>query len=191
MKEVLAGSWWTLAIRGLFALLFGILAVLWPGLTLVALVALFAAYAIIGGVVSLVAAIKSRESDKGWWLVMLLGLVSIGAGAIAVFAPGLTALALVLLMGANAFITGIFDIAVAIRLRKVLEREWMLVLSGIVSIVFGVLVMAFPGAGALAMVWLISFYAVLTGILLLAVAFKLRSSTPGEGSTRKSTVGAT
>jgi uncharacterized membrane protein HdeD (DUF308 family) len=170
------------ALRGALALLFGILALLWPGLTLLVLVALFAAYAILGGVVSLVAAVKNRSSDKGWWLILLFGLISVGAGVLAIFYPGLTALALVLVMGVNALFTGALEIAVAIRLRQVLQREWLLILSGIASIVFGVLVVLFPGAGALAMVWLISFYAVLTGVLLLALAFKLRSLESKEGN---------
>src|ERR1700716_2553172 len=157
MKELLMRSWWMLALRGVIAILFGILALLWPGITLLVLVGMFAAYAILSGAVSIIAAVKNRDSDKGWWLILLLGLISIGAGVIAVFYPDLTALALVLVMGANALITGVLDIAIAIRLRKVMRREWLLVLAGFISIAFGVLVFMFPGAGALALVWLVSF----------------------------------
>jgi uncharacterized membrane protein HdeD (DUF308 family) len=182
MKELLMQSWWMLALRGVIAILFGILAILWPGLTLLLLVAMYAAYAIVTGVVSLIAAVKNRDSDKGWWLILLLGLISIGAGAIAVFYPDLTALALVLVMGANALITGVLDIAVAIRLRKVVRGEWLLVLTGLASIVFGVLVLMFPGAGAFALVWLISFYAVFTGTLLLTLAFRVRTWARGTNN---------
>ena len=168
MKELLMRSWWMLALRGAIAILFGILALLWPGLTLLFLVAMFAAFAVLSGAVAIAGAVKNRDSDKGWWLILLLGLISIGAGVIAIFYPGITALALVLVMGANALITGVLDIAVAIRLRKV-------VLAGVASIVFGALVFMFPGAGALALVWLISFYAVFTGTLLLALAFRVRA----------------
>src|ERR1700704_1815813 len=118
MKELLARSWWMLALQGAVSVLFGVLAVLWPGLTLLWLVALFAAYALIGGAVALYGAVKNRTMDKGWWLILVLGLVSVAAGVIAIFNPELTALALVLLMGANALVTGVLEIAVAIRLRK-------------------------------------------------------------------------
>lgn len=113
--------------------------------------------------------------QKLWWLILLLGLVSIGAGVIAILHPGITALFLVLVMGANALITGVLEIVAAIRLRKEIRGEWLLILTGIVSIAIGALVFLFPGAGALALVWLISFYAAFTGALLLALAFRARS----------------
>jgi uncharacterized membrane protein HdeD (DUF308 family) len=175
MQELLSRSWWMLAIRGVIALLFGILALLWPGLTLLWLVALFAAYALLVGVVSVIGAVKNRQSDEEWWLILLLGLVSIGAGVVAILHPNLTALVLVLVMGANALITGVLDIIVAIRLRRAIRGEWLLILAGIASIVFGVLVFLFPSAGALALVWLIGVYAIAIGILLLALAFRVRS----------------
>jgi uncharacterized membrane protein HdeD (DUF308 family) len=175
MQELLLQAWWMLALRGAIALLFGVLAVLWPGLTLLWLVALFAAYALLSGVVSVIGAVRNRQSDEKWWLILLLGLVSIGAGVIAIVYPDLTALLLVLVMGANALVMGVLDIAIAIRLRRAIQGEWLLILSGILSVVFGVLVFLFPGAGALALVWLISTYAIVTGILLLALAFRARS----------------
>ena len=174
MKELLARSWWMLALQGIVALLFGVLALLWPGLTLLWLVAMFAAYALISGGVALYGAVKNRAMDKGWWLILVLGLVSVAAGVIAIFNPGLTALALVLLMGANALVTGALEIAVAIRLRKAVHNEWLLILAGVASIIFGALVLVFPGAGALALVWLISFYAMLSGVLLLSLAFRVK-----------------
>jgi uncharacterized membrane protein HdeD (DUF308 family) len=161
--------------RGAVALLFGGLAVLWPGLTLLWLVAMFAAYALVGGGAAIVGAVKNRHSERGWWLVLLLGLTSVAAGIIAIFYPGLTALALVLVMAANALVTGVLDIVVAIRLRKIVQHEWLLILNGVAAIVFGVLVFLFPGAGALALVWLISLYAIFTGVLLLALAWRARA----------------
>jgi uncharacterized membrane protein HdeD (DUF308 family) len=163
-----------LLLRGVIAILFGVLAIVVPDLTLLLLVALFAAYALLSGGVAIVAAVRSRGADSKWWLPLLLGLVSVAAGICAVVYPALTALVLVLLMGANAFLTGVFDIAIAIRLRRVLRGHWLLVLTGIVSILFGVLVFAFPGAGALALVWLISLYAVVTGVLLLVLGLRTR-----------------
>jgi uncharacterized membrane protein HdeD (DUF308 family) len=184
MDQLLLRSWWMLALRGAAAVLFGVLALIWPGMTLLVLVALFAAYALVAGAVSIYGAVKNRNADTGWWLVLLLGVVSVAAGVIAVVNPGITALVLVLLMGANALVTGILDIVVAIRLRKRIEREWLLVLAGVVSIVFGLLVFLFPAAGALALVWMVSFYATLTGVLLLTLAFRARKwarrATPGD-----------
>ena len=180
MNALLLESWWMLALRGGLALLFGVLALLWPGLTLLVLVALFAAYALLVGVVSVVGAVQNRRRDKKWWLILLLGLVSIAAGVIAILYPSMTALMLVLVMGANALVMGVLDIAVAIRLRKAIQGEWLLILSGLMSIIFGVLVLLFPGAGALAMVWLVSLHAMVTGLLLLVLAFRVRRWTRTE-----------
>jgi uncharacterized membrane protein HdeD (DUF308 family) len=163
-----------LIVRGIVAILFGVLAIAWPGMTLILLVALFAAYALLGGAVSVWAAFKTRRIGRHWWLALLLGIVSIVAGVYALVYPALTALVLVLVMGVNAMLTGALDIALAIRLRRVLRSQWLLVLGGIVSLVFGALVIAVPGAGALALVWLISLHAMLTGVLLLSLGLHIR-----------------
>ena len=189
MDDLLRNSWWMLALRGVLAITFGVLALIWPGATLLVMVAFFAAWALIGGVASVVAAVKNRTADKGWWLVLLLGIVSIAAGVIAVLNPGITILVLVLLMGANALVTGVLEIVIAIRLRRTIEHEWMLALAGVVSVLFGLLVFLFPVAGAFAMVWLISFYATLTGVLLLALAFRARKWTEDTGYKPKDTAG--
>jgi uncharacterized membrane protein HdeD (DUF308 family) len=164
---------WMLMLRGAIAIAFGVLAVLWPGLTLLVLVGLFAAYALLGGAVSIASAIRLRRADPKWWQPLLLGLVSVAVGIYAVLAPTVTALALVLLMAVNAIVTGALDIAMAVRLRRTLRGHWPLLLGGVLSILFGVLVIAVPGAGALALVWLISAYAILTGVLLFALGFRL------------------
>ncbi|MCW7541752.1 HdeD family acid-resistance protein [Aquabacterium sp. A7-Y] len=166
-------SWWVIALRGVAALSFGVLALVWPGITLLVLVSLFAAYALLAGAAATVGAIKRRGS-KGWGLTLLLGIVSLTAGVVAIVFPGSTTLALVLLMGVNALITGALDIALAIRLRKVIQGEWLMALSGVLSIVFGAIVIAVPVAGAVALVWIVSFYAMLTGVLLLALAMRTR-----------------
>jgi uncharacterized membrane protein HdeD (DUF308 family) len=175
MKQVLAQSWWVLALRGACALIFGVLALAWPGVTLLLLVALFAAYAIISGVAALVGSLRTRN-QRGWWLLFLLGLVSVAAGVLAVVYPGITALALVLLMGANAIVIGALEIWMAVRLRAEVRGEWLLGLAGFVSILFGVFVMIFPGAGALALVWLIAVQAIVSGLLWLTLAFRIRSA---------------
>jgi uncharacterized membrane protein HdeD (DUF308 family) len=175
MNDKLLQSWWVYALRGIAAIAFGVLAVTWPGLTLFWLVALFAAYALIQGAVSAYGALRNRKSDDDWWLNLLLGIVSIGAALIAVFHPALTALVLVLVMAANALIVGVLDIAVAIRLRKAIQNEWLLILAGVASIVFGVLVFLFPGAGAVVMVAMIAAWAIFTGVVFLALAFRARA----------------
>jgi uncharacterized membrane protein HdeD (DUF308 family) len=176
MNETLMRSWWMLALRGVIAIIFGVLAISWPGLTVLWLVALFAAFALLGGAVWVYGAVKNRKNDDNWWVILMLGLVSIGAGIIAMVHPTLTALVLILLIGAHAMITGVLDIVVAVRVRKFIRGEWLLVLSGIASVLFGVIVFLYPlTAGALALVWLISIYAVTTGVLLLAAALRLRS----------------
>jgi len=179
MNNVFLQSWWVLALRGVLGILFGVLALFWPGLTLLTLIALFAAYALLSGVASVVGAFRHRHADDNWWL-LLIGLVGIGAGIIAIVHPALTALVLVLVIAANALVTGVLDIAAAIRLRREIQGEWLLILSGIASIVFGVLVFLFPGAGALALVWMISLYALVTGVLLLALAFRVRRMVGGN-----------
>jgi uncharacterized membrane protein HdeD (DUF308 family) len=186
MSDLLKKSWWMLALRGAAAILFGVLAIMWPDITLLVLVAFFAVYAFITAGASIYAGIRNRKTDKGWWLLLLLGLVAFASGVLSLIFPAITALVLVLLMGANALVTGILDIAIALRLRKALRGEWLLVLAGIVSVAFGLLVMAFPGAGALALVWMISFYAVLSGVLLLALAIRMHASAStasGTGTT--------
>jgi uncharacterized membrane protein HdeD (DUF308 family) len=184
MKDILGESYWVLMLRGAIALLFGVFVLMWPGLTLLALVAMFTVYAVLGGVVSVLAALRHRDSADDWWLVLLLGLISIGIGVIAMLHPALTALVLVLVMGANALVTGVLDIAIAIQLRKAIHGEWMLIVSGLASIVFGVLVFLFPAAGALALVWLVSLHAFVTGILLLALGARAQHWSAPAGSTK-------
>jgi uncharacterized membrane protein HdeD (DUF308 family) len=171
---------WMLMLRGAIGIVFGVLAVLWPGLTLLVLVALFAVYAILGGAVSIGTAFSLRRTERRWWIPLLLGIVSVIAGACAIALPAITALALVLVMGVNAILTGALDLAMAVRLRKVLRGHWLLVLGGIVSIVFGVVVIAAPEAGALALVWLVSLHAVVTGALLLALGLRTRRASHAD-----------
>lgn len=178
MNDILCRSWWMPALRGVVAIAFGLIALLWPGLTLLGLVGLFAAYAALGGAISVAAAVRYRKTHDDWWMPLLLGIVAIGAGVIAVIHPALSVMILVLLIGAQAMISGILDIAMAIRLRKVMRHECLLILTGAAAVLFGILAFLFPGAGALAIVWMISIYALATGVLLVALAFRLRSAMP-------------
>ncbi|MES2757902.1 MAG: DUF308 domain-containing protein [Pseudomonadota bacterium] len=176
MNETILRYWWMTALRGAIAVAFGVLALLMPGITLLTLVALFAVYALFGGIVWIVGAIKNRAADDHWWVLLIAGLAGVGAALIALAHPAITALVLVLLIGANALVTGVLDLVIAIRLRRRIHGELLLVLSGIASIVFGVVVFLYPlGAGALALVWLVGLYAIATGVLLLALAMRLRA----------------
>lgn len=175
MNELYLKSWKTLAWRGAVTLVFGILVALWPGITLLWLVFAFAAYALVAGAISMVSALQHRKSDSGWWLLFLLGFVAIAAGTLALLSPMLTAIMLLFVIGATALVTGIIDVIMGIRLRKVMHGEAFLILNGIISVVFGLAVFFFPGEGELAMVWLISAYAIVSGILLLALAWTARN----------------
>jgi len=174
MRRTLTLSWWHLVVRGLAALVFGVLALLWPGLTLYFLVALFAAYLIISGIATFASAAR-HQGERGWWFLLLLGLASLFAAVAAIIYPGITALVLVAIMGVNAIFAGVLDIVMAIRLRREIAGEWLLGDAGVISLVFGVLVLAFPGAGALALVWLIALYAIVVGALLIALGLRLHS----------------
>lgn len=177
MNSFYVRSWWVAALRGVLGILFGVLALMWPGLTLLTLVALFAVYAMLGGIASVIGAISHRKGDEDWWIPLLLGLVSIGAAVVAVVNPVLTTLVLVMVIAANALVSGVLDIVAAARLRREIQGEWMLALSGIASVVFGALVFLYPLAGAIAMVWLISIYAIINGALLLSLAIRARTVT--------------
>jgi uncharacterized membrane protein HdeD (DUF308 family) len=168
-------NWWSFVLRGLAAIVFGILTFVLPGLTLSAIILLFAAYALVEGVMNVIGAIRGIRSEKRALLLLVQGLVSIAAGVIALAAPGLTAIALLYVIAFWAIVTGCIEIAAAIRLRKEVEGEWMLGLGGVLSILFGVLLIASPGLGALVMVYQIGLYAVVFGGIQIALGLRLRS----------------
>ena len=170
----LGREWGWIALRGALAILFGIIALLLPGITLAALVLVWGAYALIDGVLALVAAFRVRDFGRPMWPFLAIGALSILAGVLTFMWPGLTALVLLMLIAVWAIFTGIFQIIAAIRLRKEIDNELLLGLSGALSVMFGLLMIARPGAGALAVVWIIGFYAMFFGALLIAVAFKVR-----------------
>lgn len=153
MIASLARNWWALALRGLFAILFGILAFIWPGVTVGALVILFGAYALVDGIFALVGAFRAAEAHQRWWPFVWEGLFGIAAGLIAFIYPGMTALMLLYIIAFWAILTGIFEISAAIRLRKEIVGEWALGLGGVASLVFGILLIVYPGAGALTVIW--------------------------------------
>jgi uncharacterized membrane protein HdeD (DUF308 family) len=162
------------AVRGVAAVIFGVLALIWPGQALQALVLVFGAYALVDGIFAVIAGIAAREYFDRWWAVLLEGMVGVVIGLLTFFWPNITALVLVYFIAAWALITGIFEIVAAIQFRRVITGEWMLILGGLLSIVFGILLFVFPGAGAVSLVWVIGIYAIVFGISELIFAFRLR-----------------
>jgi uncharacterized membrane protein HdeD (DUF308 family) len=171
---IMARKWWTLALRGLAAVLFGVAAFVLPQITLLVLVAMFGAYALVDGVFALVAAFSRDFDRRQWWALIAEGVAGLGIAVITFLWPGVTAISLVYLIAAWAMLTGVFEIIAAVRLRKEIEGEWLLALGGALSIFFGLVLMAYPVAGALSVVWLIGAYAIFFGAVLIALGFKLR-----------------
>ena len=172
---VLSRNWWALALRGVAAIVFGLLAFILPSITLTALILLFSAYMLVDGVFAIVAAVRAEERDTRWWLLLAEGVLGVLAGIVAFVWPGLTALALLYLVAAWSIITGILQIVGAIRLRREIEGEWALILGGVLSVIFGVLLAVLPGPGILALLWLIGAYALVSGVLLIILAFRVRN----------------
>jgi uncharacterized membrane protein HdeD (DUF308 family) len=168
-------NWWLLALRGLIAVVFGVLAFLWPGATLLTLVWLFGAFALVNGVLSLVLAAKTPKGYPKLGSLILGGLLGILAGVFSFVMPAITALGLLILIAAWAIVTGVMELVAAVRLRKIITNEWLLFLAGIASVAFGIILLLQPAAGTLALVWLIAAWAVVFGILLMIVAFRMRN----------------
>src|SRR5262245_42521860 len=174
MNMVLVRNWWALLIRGLAAIVFGLIAFFAPGVTVAALVIVFGAYALVDGVFAIVAGLRAAQRHERWWPFALEGLAHIVVGLITFTLPAVTAFALLLLVSAWAIVTGVFRIAAAVRLRKEIEGAWLLIFNGFCAVFVGVVIMVFPGAGLVTLVWLIGVYAIIFGIILLALAFRLR-----------------
>jgi len=174
LLRTLGRVWWLVLLRGIVAIVFGVLAWGWPGETLITLTLFWGAYALLDGVGALWSGWQTRDGGKPMWQIVLIGLLGIAAGIFTFVSPGLTAIALLILIAVWAIANGVFEIAAAIRLRKEIANEWLMILSGAVSIVFGVLMLASPGAGAMAVLWLIGAFAIAYGALLIVLSFKLR-----------------
>lgn len=180
MDGVLARNWGFVALRGVLALLFGVVTLMRPALTLAVLIFFFGAYAFVDGVFNVIAAIANRRGEPHWVALLIGGLVGIAIGVVTFAMPNVTALALLFLIAAWAIVTGIAQIVAAVRLRKVISGEWLLALAGVLSVIFGVFLIAVPGAGALAVTLWIGAYAIVLGIVLIALALRLRHWTRAQ-----------
>jgi len=175
MLETLARYWWAVALRGVAAVLFGLIALNWPDVTLLVLVVAFGAYALVDGVIALGTAIfggRGATARRGWLIVE--GIAGILIGILTFVWPSVTTLVLLWLIAAWALVTGVLEIIAAVRLRREIEGEWLLVLSGAFSVLFGILLVVWPAAGALTMVYIIGGFAVAYGIVLIVLSLRLR-----------------
>jgi uncharacterized membrane protein HdeD (DUF308 family) len=167
-------AWWLLALRGGAAIVFGVLALAMPAITLVTLVLFWGAWALVDGVTALWAGWQARDGTTPLWPFVLTGVLGIAAGVFTLVAPAVTAFALLMLIAVWAIVTGVLEISAAIRLRKEIDNEWWLILSGLLSVAFGALLVLRPGQGALALLWLIASFSIAFGVLMVLFAFKLK-----------------
>jgi uncharacterized membrane protein HdeD (DUF308 family) len=175
MAQILKKNWLLVVLRGVAAIIFGVLTFVWPGPTLAALVVLFGAYALVEGAFAIAAGLSgSALSGSSRWILVPEGLAGVIVGLIAFFAPGITAVGLLYYIGAWAIVTGVLEVVAAIQLRKAISDEWLLIFGGILSVAFGVLVFIYPGVSALSILWLIGIYAVVFGVATVALGFRLK-----------------
>jgi uncharacterized membrane protein HdeD (DUF308 family) len=172
--DALARNWGWVMARGVFAIIFGFLTFAWPGLTLLTLVIFYGAYAFVDGVTALVAAVAKGAPAPRWWLA-LVGVAGIAAGVITLFYPGITGIVLLYFIAFWAIAIGVFQIIGGIAMRKEIEGEWLLILSGVISVVFGCFMIVYPVAGALSVAFLIGSFAILQGVILIAFSLRLRT----------------
>ena len=175
MVEALARNWGWILLRGIVAILFGVFTLFQPAIALATLVLIFGAYALVDGLSLVVAAIANRKGEKHWGTLLVGGLLGIAAGIVTFLMPNITAIALLAVIAAWAMVVGIAEVVAAIELRKVITGEWLLIVAGLASVAFGVFLIARPAAGALAVAFWIGAYAVVSGVLIMALAFRLRS----------------
>jgi uncharacterized membrane protein HdeD (DUF308 family) len=174
LLHALARNWWLILLRGVCAIIFGVLTFIWPGITLLTLVLFYGAYALIDGAIAIWAAIVGGAPAPRWWL-LIVGLLGIAAGLVTLLMPGVTALVLLYFIAFWAILTGVMQIVGAIRLRKEIDNEWMLAAGGVLSVLFGVILIVQPGAGALGLLFVIGAYAVIYGVILIGLALRLHN----------------
>jgi uncharacterized membrane protein HdeD (DUF308 family) len=174
MDTLLARNWGWIALRGVAAVIFGLLTVMNPGITLAVLILFFGAFSLIDGILAVIAAIRNRKAESHWVTLLIGGIAGIIIGVCTFLAPGISAIVLLYFIAVWALIIGFSEIMAAIRLRKIITGEWMLVLAGVASVALGLFLLSRPAVGAIALVIWIGVYAFVSGILLIALAFELR-----------------
>ena len=174
MLRLLRRHWWVIALRGLLAVIFGLLALIWPEITVQVMVIIFGAYAVVDGLFTAIAAVRGRKRYPGWGVMLLGGVLGIIVGVLTFIWPRITAVVLLTFIAIYAIVTGIIEIVNAIELRKQLKGEWMLGLSGLLSVLFGALLIVWPASGLVAVTWLIGAYALILGVMLIGLGFRLR-----------------
>jgi uncharacterized membrane protein HdeD (DUF308 family) len=175
MLDIICRRWWLLMMRGICAIIVGICTIVWPGITLLALVVLFGVFSIVDGVAALVLGFRGEADGTVWWTMVCLGALAMLAGIIALAWPGLSLLVLATIIAISALARGVFEIYAAIRLRNEIDDEWILGLSGAMSVIFGLLIMFRPGAGLIAIALLIGAYMLALGVFAVALALRLRA----------------
>jgi uncharacterized membrane protein HdeD (DUF308 family) len=176
MLGIIAQGWWMLLIRGVAAIAFGLLTFFWPAITLFVLIILFAAHAVVDGAMAIALGLQLRKQVDAtpWLLITLMGVISVAAGVVAIAWPALTAAVLLFLIAGWAIARGVFEVVAAVHFRKVIENEWFLGLAGVLSVMFGVSLIAWPRAGLLSLMWLVGSFSIAFGVLMCLLAFRLR-----------------
>ena len=175
MTKSLSQNWWLMVLRGVLAILFGVSAILWPGITWLTLILLFGVYTIVDGSIAIWTGLSRTKESSRWWIFVLEGLLGIGAGIVALIRPDLATLVLLYMIAFWAVFTGILELMAAIRLRNEITNEWFLALGGLLSIGVGILLFIQPAAGGLAIIWILAGYALAFGILLVILGIRLRN----------------
>jgi uncharacterized membrane protein HdeD (DUF308 family) len=174
MLRGLAKYWWAIALRGVVAVLFGLMLMFRPGLSLATLVLLFGAYMLVDGVLTTFGAISGRKENDHWGMLLVGGLLSVLLGLLTFRAPGVAAIALLVYIAAWAIVTGVTLIAAGIRLRKEIESEWFLITGGVLAVLWGFWLLWNPAAGALGILWTMGIFAIAFGVAMILLAFRLK-----------------
>jgi len=180
MLQAIARKWWVLLLRGLGAIALGALIIWWPGVTLLTLVILWGIFALVDGIAGIMLGIRGEADGTMWWTMMLLGVLGVGAAITAFIWPGMTAVILLWIIAWTAILRGVFEIAAAIRLRKHIDNEWLLAISGLLSVVAGFFILRNPAAGALAITFILGGYMILMGIIAVVLSFRVKSLAPAS-----------
>lgn len=175
MINIIENRWWVFALRGLIAVALGIIVLTNPGIALLSVITVFGIYSLVDGLFDIIIGFSSRKENKQWWALLIAGIANVVIGVISLSNPSITGIALVYLIAARALINGVLEIVAAIELRHFIEGEWMMIVSGILSILFGIVLFGSPNQGAVAMLSVIGFFAIVIGIWLIIFAFRLRS----------------